>query len=142
MAGIKCFHVYLYNRTLELVTDNKPLLGLLAGDCPMPQVLSPWMLWWMVFLAAYSYQLIYHPDKSLGHADALICCPLLALVEDSVPASSSLLIKDLPAAPVSASDMASLSAQDHTIDYVLKGVEVVAEGSGVSSLPAFCFSVA
>lgn len=101
--------------------DHKPLLGLLAGDRPTPQVLSPWMLRWMVFLVAYSYWLIHRSGKSLGHADALSCCPLPAFVEDLAPVSV-LLMKELPVAPVSASTVASFSAQDHTIFCVLNWV--------------------
>ncbi|XP_026565795.1 uncharacterized protein K02A2.6-like, partial [Pseudonaja textilis] len=55
----------------RLVTDHKPLLGLLAGDKQTPQVLSPRMTRWTLFLAAYSYRLIHRPGKTLSHADAL-----------------------------------------------------------------------
>uniref|UniRef100_UPI0010A03C36 uncharacterized protein K02A2.6-like n=1 Tax=Podarcis muralis TaxID=64176 RepID=UPI0010A03C36 len=70
VAGVKRFHEYLYGRTFDLITDHKPLLGLLAGDRPTPPVLSPRMLRWTVFLAAYHYRLIHRPGKSMGHADA------------------------------------------------------------------------
>ncbi|CAI7935033.1 XP_034959630.1uncharacterized protein K02A2.6-like, partial [Podarcis lilfordi] len=43
-------------------------------------------------------------------------------VEDPAPASSLLLIEDLPAAPVSAATVASASAQDRTISRVLNWV--------------------
>uniref|UniRef100_A0A670I4V1 Gypsy retrotransposon integrase-like protein 1 n=1 Tax=Podarcis muralis TaxID=64176 RepID=A0A670I4V1_PODMU len=122
VAGVKRFHEYLYGRTFDLITDHKPLLGLLAGDRPTPPVLSPRMLRWTVFLAAYHYRLIHRPGKSMGHADALSRCPLPAFVEDPAPASSLLLIEDLPAAPVSAATVASASAQDRTISRVLNWV--------------------
>uniref|UniRef100_UPI00109F456C uncharacterized protein K02A2.6-like n=1 Tax=Podarcis muralis TaxID=64176 RepID=UPI00109F456C len=70
VAGVKRFHEYLYGRTFDLITDHKPLLGLLTGDRPTPPVLSPRMLRWTVFLAAYHYRLIHRPGKSMGHADA------------------------------------------------------------------------
>ncbi|XP_013913085.1 PREDICTED: LOW QUALITY PROTEIN: uncharacterized protein LOC106542012 [Thamnophis sirtalis] len=70
VSGIKRFHDYLYGRHLTLVTDHKPLLGLLAGDKPTPPILSPRMTRWTEFLAAYSYTLQYRPGKQLGHADA------------------------------------------------------------------------
>uniref|UniRef100_A0A670HPH4 Gypsy retrotransposon integrase-like protein 1 n=1 Tax=Podarcis muralis TaxID=64176 RepID=A0A670HPH4_PODMU len=122
VAGVKRFHEYLYGRTFDLITDHKPLLGLLAGDHPTPPVLSPRMLQWTVFLAAYHYRLVHRPGKSMGHADALRRCPLPAFVEDPAPASSLLLIEDLPAAPVSAVTVASASAQDRTISRVLNWV--------------------
>ncbi|XP_032075671.1 uncharacterized protein K02A2.6-like, partial [Thamnophis elegans] len=70
VSGIKRFHDYLYGRHFTLVTDHKPLLGLLAGDKPTPSILSPRMTRWTEFLAAYSYTLLYRPGKQLGHADA------------------------------------------------------------------------
>lgn len=45
LAGIKHFHEYLYGHIFELVTDIKPLLGLLARDCQTPPVMSPRMTW-------------------------------------------------------------------------------------------------
>lgn len=66
MAPVKWFHEYLNSWTFVMVTDDKPLLGLLVGDHPVPQVLFPCMLRWTVFLAAYSYQLVHRSDKSLG----------------------------------------------------------------------------
>ncbi|XP_032071928.1 uncharacterized protein K02A2.6-like [Thamnophis elegans] len=71
VAGVRRFHHYLYGRPFQIVTDHKPLLGLLAGDCPAPQVLSPRMTRWFVFLASYDYQLHHRPGKQIAHADAL-----------------------------------------------------------------------
>uniref|UniRef100_A0A2D4JCH7 Reverse transcriptase/retrotransposon-derived protein RNase H-like domain-containing protein n=1 Tax=Micrurus lemniscatus lemniscatus TaxID=129467 RepID=A0A2D4JCH7_MICLE len=34
VAGIKIFHEYLYGRDFELITDLKPLLGMLPGNQP------------------------------------------------------------------------------------------------------------
>lgn len=69
VAGIKRFHDYLYDRFFELIT-----LGLLPGDKQMPQILSPRMSWWTIFLALYNYKLMHCPGKQLGHADALSHC--------------------------------------------------------------------
>ncbi|XP_026562019.1 uncharacterized protein K02A2.6-like, partial [Pseudonaja textilis] len=71
VAAVKKFHEFLFGHFFELVTDHKPLLGLLAGDKQTPQVLSPRMTRWTLFLAAYSYKLIHRPGKTLSHADAL-----------------------------------------------------------------------
>lgn len=51
VAAIKHFHDYLYGCPFTLVMDHKPLLGILAGNIQMPQVLSPQMLCWVEFLA-------------------------------------------------------------------------------------------
>lgn len=104
MAGVKRFHDYLYGHPFELVTDHKLLLGLFAGDHQAPQILSPQLTWWTVFLAAYSYTLTYHPGKYLGHADALSYCPLKNMVEDLAPALPVFLIDSFPF-PVTTSDI-------------------------------------
>lgn len=40
VVGVKRFHDYLYGKTFEIMTDHKPLLSILAGDCQTPLVLS------------------------------------------------------------------------------------------------------
>uniref|UniRef100_A0A2D4PIV7 ribonuclease H n=1 Tax=Micrurus surinamensis TaxID=129470 RepID=A0A2D4PIV7_MICSU len=38
-ASVKKFHEFLYGHHFDLITDHKPLLGLLAGDRQTPQIL-------------------------------------------------------------------------------------------------------
>ncbi|XP_026563420.1 uncharacterized protein K02A2.6-like, partial [Pseudonaja textilis] len=71
VAAVKKFHEYLYGRTFTIITDHKPLLGILAGDRATPIILSPRMTRWSEFLAAYNYRLIHRPGKTIPHADAL-----------------------------------------------------------------------
>ncbi|XP_060542427.1 uncharacterized protein K02A2.6-like [Pantherophis guttatus] len=70
VSGVKKFHEYLFGRDFELITDHRPLLGLLAGDRPNPAALSPRMTRWAIFLAAYSYRLVHRPGADMGNADA------------------------------------------------------------------------
>lgn len=98
-----------------LITDHKPLLGLLAGD---HQILSPCMSRWAEFLAAYSYHLLYRPGKAIGHADALSRCLLPMAVQNPAPTTSVLLIGELQS-PISATDISNLSATDPIISKVL-----------------------
>lgn len=121
VVGVKCFHHYLYGCSFHLVTDHKPLLGILAGDCPMPQILSPRMSRWAEFLAAYSYSLLYWPGKHIGHADTLSRCPLPTLVKDPVAATPVFLIEDLNL-PGSATDIAQHSLKDAVLSRVLDWV--------------------
>ncbi|XP_026534935.1 uncharacterized protein K02A2.6-like, partial [Notechis scutatus] len=71
VAAVKKFHEYLYGRTFTIITDHKPLLGILAGDRATPNILSPRMTRRSEFLAAYNYRLTHRPGKTISHADAL-----------------------------------------------------------------------
>ncbi|XP_026530731.1 uncharacterized protein K02A2.6-like, partial [Notechis scutatus] len=71
VAAVKKFHEYLYGRRFTLITDHKPLLGILAGNKATPNILSPKMTRWSEFLAAYDYRLTHRPGKTISHADAL-----------------------------------------------------------------------
>lgn len=81
MAGVKQFHDFVYGHFFELITDHKPLLGLLAGNRQTLHVLSPRTTRWTVFLASYNYRLTHRPGKTLGHTNAPTCCPLPAPVD-------------------------------------------------------------
>ncbi|XP_054830333.1 uncharacterized protein K02A2.6-like [Eublepharis macularius] len=122
VAGVKKFHDYVYGRRFEITTDHKPLLGLLAADRQTPQVMSPRMLRWSVFLSAYDYQLSYRPGKAIGHADALSRLPLPEPADDPSPAHGVMQIEDLPQPPLVASDIAAHSAKDPTLSRVLNWV--------------------
>lgn len=118
VAGVRRFHHYLYGRSFLLVTDHKPLLGILASDRQAPLILSPRMTRYSVFLSAYSYTLIHRPGHDLAHADALSRCPLPTLLADPVPVSTVCLIDSSPL-PVTVLDIARLSAKDAVLSRVL-----------------------
>lgn len=59
-----------------MATDHKLLLGLLGPNKPVSVQISPRVVHWALKLAAYSYQLFYHPGMDLGPTDALSRLPL------------------------------------------------------------------
>ncbi|KAM7281410.1 uncharacterized protein ISCGN_005791, partial [Ixodes scapularis] len=95
--GIRKFHKFIYGRHFRIVTDHKPLLGLLHHAKPMPQVLSPRMLRWSLMLSAYDYELEYRPAHQLRNADALSRLPLT--VEDSSTDEKLFEVRMLETAP-------------------------------------------
>lgn len=120
VAGVKRFHHYLYGHSFLLVTDHKPLLGILAGDLQAPLILPPRMTHCSTFLSAYSYTLLHCPGRDLAHAHALSHCPLPTLLPDPVPASAVCLIDSSPL-PVMAADITRLPAHDAVLSRVMIG---------------------
>ncbi|XP_060543768.1 uncharacterized protein K02A2.6-like isoform X2 [Pantherophis guttatus] len=125
VAGVKRFHEYLYGRNFTVITDHKPLLGLLAGDKPTPGYMSPRMTRWAIFLAGYAYRLIHKPGKTIGNADALSRCPSKEPVEDPAPTISLLHIDADRDCPVTSADVATHTQRDPILkqvrSWVLRG---------------------
>ena len=69
--GIERFHNYLFGRHFELVTDHKPLLGLLKEDCATPPQASSRIKRWSLFLSSYQYTLRFRNTSAHANADAL-----------------------------------------------------------------------
>ncbi|XP_026526821.1 uncharacterized protein K02A2.6-like, partial [Notechis scutatus] len=123
VSAIKRFHEYVYGRPFTIITDHKPLLGILAGDKPTPHILSPRMTRWSEFLAAYDYQLQHHPGKAIPHADALSRSPLPEAIDDPAPTLTALQIETLPAPPLTARDIAAETKKDPVFARVLSWVK-------------------
>ena len=125
VKGVKKFHDFLYGRPFTIITDHKPLLGLFAPDRQTPQMLSPRVLRWSIFLAGYQYSLQHRPGKAMGHADALSRLPLPESGPDPAPAHQILRLEDLPDQPLHVKDIAAATAKDRLLarvsDWVGRG---------------------
>nr|XP_056721023.1 uncharacterized protein K02A2.6-like [Euleptes europaea] len=122
VAGVKKFHDYVYGRPFSIITDHKPLLGLFVPDRQTPQILSPRMLRWSIFLNAYDFRLLHRPGSSIANADALSRLPLKDSDPDPSPAYNVMLLETLPEPPLHASDIAAHTAKDRTLARVLNWV--------------------
>lgn len=74
--GIKKFHDTLLRRSFELITDHKPLLGLLKEDRPASLQASARIKRWSLFLSSYEYTLSFRKTGAHANADALSRLPL------------------------------------------------------------------
>ncbi len=74
--GIKRFHQYLFGHPFQLITDHKPLLGLLSEHKTISPQASARIKRWSLLLAAYEYTLSFRDTQSHGNADALSRLPL------------------------------------------------------------------
>ena len=119
--GIKRFNDYVSGRYFELVTDHKPLLGLLKEDqATSPQASSRIKL----FLTSYEYSLRFRNTTAHANADALSRLPL-----PEEPATTAkepelvLLAEHLAESPVTASNIQRWTKRDKDLSRVLQYVQ-------------------
>ena len=74
--GVKKFHDYVFGRHFELVTDHKPLLGLIKEDRATPTQASARIKRWSLFLSNYENSLVFRNTTVHANADALSRLPL------------------------------------------------------------------
>ena len=101
---IKKFHNCLFGRSFEvIITDHKPLLGLLKEDRAVPIQVSARIKRWSLFLSNYKYTLSFRNTTVHGNAYAL--SRLLLETQPSamyVPPELVLLMEHLAESPVTA----------------------------------------
>ena len=74
--AVKKFHQYVYSRQFTVLTDHKPLLGMLSEDKGIQPMTAARMQKWAILLSAYNYLLQYCPGNKNGNADFMSCFPL------------------------------------------------------------------
>ena len=124
--GIKRFHIYLCGRNFTIVTDQKPLISLFNETKPVPQMVSPRVQRWSVWLRAYEYHIVYQPG--------IQCLSRLPLPE-TLPAEEEedlvLMLDGMDDAPVATEQVKHWPAKDATVshvqEYVLKGWPSIVE---------------
>ena len=74
----KKFHNYLYGQKFKMMTDHKPLLGLVGEDKGYPDRATARILRWALLLSTYDYKLEYRPGALNGNANGLSRLPMQA----------------------------------------------------------------
>ena len=121
--GVKKFHTYLYGRPFILITDHKPLLGLLKEQQAIPAHASARIQRWALTLASYEYKLQFRESTAHSNADALSRLPLSmtpATVPD--PPEIVLLMDHLGCSPVRATEIEKETAHNPLLSRVLQFV--------------------
>ena len=110
---IKKFHFYLLGHHFELITDHKPLLGLLRENCSVLAQASARIKHWSLFLSVYKYTLIFHGTKAHANADALsrLPLPVESATIETLP-ELVLLTEHLKDSPVMTKDIHSWTRKD------------------------------
>ena len=122
--GIKKFHNYLFGRSFELVTDHKPLLGLLKEDRATSQQASSRIKRWSLFLSNYEYSLVFRNTSAHANADALSCLPLPEEPARAFEVPELVLLAEhLNESPVTASDIRVWTQRDVKLARVLQHIQ-------------------
>ena len=78
--GVEKFHIYLYGSTFSVITDHKPLLGIIGSSKPASARIDRWRL----RLMPYQYTLTYRPGKDEANpADYLSRHPFITPQRDN-----------------------------------------------------------
>ncbi len=104
---VKKLHQYLYGRRFEIVTDHKPLLGLLGEHKPVSATAATRVQRWALLLSAYDYKLTYRRGLENGNADALSRLPKLATLHEVSWLENEIHMVTLDRAPVTAAEVSS-----------------------------------
>ncbi|XP_063545731.1 uncharacterized protein K02A2.6-like [Cydia strobilella] len=118
--ALKKFREYLVGVKFTIVTDHKPLIGLLNPRKPIPDQISPRLLRWSLILASYNYDILYKPGQVIQNADGLSrwCSP--DPVQEEAPLPEVLLLEQTPEGwTVSVDDIASETKKDELLKKVV-----------------------
>ena len=138
--GIRKFHQYIYGRHVTILTDHKPLVGLLGEEKPVPKVIPPRMLRWIITLSGYEYTLKYRAGDLMAHADAMSRLPSIATHIPQIPELGEMvmLLETLKTSTVGVKDIIRWTRADpvtcKVYDYCLNGWPVQLEDEVHSDL--------
>ena len=118
--GVKHFYAYLFGHPFQLVTDHKPLLGLLGEDKPTPPQASARICRWALYLSLFEYTLKFRRTLAHSNADALSRLPLP--VEPAItqtPPELVLLAEHLASSPVTAEQIRAGTQRDPVLSQIV-----------------------
>ena len=122
--GIRKFHHYLFGHSFQLVTDHKPLLGLLKEDRAVSSQASARIKRWSLFLSSYEYTLSFRNTTAHGNADALSRLPLPEEPATTAPVPELVLLAEhLDDSPVTAADIRAWTCRDRKLSRVLQYIQ-------------------
>lgn len=120
--GVKKFHTFLIGRSFTIVTDHKPLIGLLNTTKATPEVCSPRILRWSIALGCYNYKLIHRSSTEISHADCLSRLPLPHYPENVPDIGDVLLLHSDHEFKLSPLTVANWSRHDPVISKIISYV--------------------
>ena len=82
--GMKKFHLYLYGRPFELITDHQPLTRIFGPKAGIPTLAAARMQRWALLLSGYQYDVRYRSSNKNANADLLSRLPLRSKYEKNL----------------------------------------------------------
>ena len=140
--GVKHFYSYLFGHPFELVTDHKPLLGLLGENKPTSPQASARIRRWALYLSMFEYTLKFRRTTAHCNADALSRLPLP--VEPAIiqtPPELVLLTEHLDNSPVTADQIRARTRRDPVLSQVVQFLQQgwpTVQGDTPQLAPFFC----
>ena len=120
VTAVKKFHQYLYGQNFNIVTDHKPLLGLLSESKPIPSMCASRIQRWSLLLAGYNYKLFYRPGCKNSKADCMSRLPVEKVDKGDV--NNHIMMMEMSSAPVMLGDVRKFSRTDPVISRVIEMV--------------------
>ena len=117
--AVKKFHQYLYGCKFTILTDHKPLLGLLGESRAIPSMTAARIQRWALLLARYSYTLKYRPGNANVDADCMSRLPINNNSESS-SITNTIHMMSLNHAPVTAEDVRTHTRTDPIMSKVFE----------------------
>ncbi|XP_065190667.1 uncharacterized protein K02A2.6-like [Sycon ciliatum] len=119
--GVTKFHLYLYGRHFNLVTDNRPLAVIFGPKRGIPSIAAMRLQRWAVTLSAYQYDVMVKTTEANANADYL---SRMSLDSHSVDVCevSEILTTHQDQLPVLAADISAETAKDIVLKQVLQHV--------------------
>jgi len=118
--AVKKLHQYLYGRHFNLITDHKPLLGILSENKAIPSMTAARIQRWAIILSAYNYTLQYRTGIENGNADFASRFPTdNSCKEETSSITNNILLTELEHSPVTAEEVKRYSRLDPIISKVI-----------------------
>ena len=119
----KAIYPYLFGHPFTLITDHKPLLGLLDGQRPTSPQGSARIRRWSLYMSMFEYTLKFRNTTAHANADALSGFPLPEEPAVSKTLPEFVLAKQLANSPVTADQIRESTRKDPLIHQVVQFVQ-------------------
>lgn len=125
VKSVKKFHYHVFGRKFEIQTDHKPLIYILGPQKSIPEMTTPRLMRYAMFLSNYDYELQYVPGHQIQNADALSRLPPNANIaeqEKEMEMGEILMLENLPERAMNSKLLSKFTETDNVLGQVLNYV--------------------